>query len=180
MYYEWFRDPYERAYVRSARVESLDDRIAHITEKILEGRADPFVRKLAIEAVRHVPPRDWLGEVRAIWDFVTSNVRYTLDPYLRDMYQRARRTLQLGGGDCDDLTILMGAMLMSIGHPVALKVIDTYDGEGWNHIYLLTGIPPQRPVKWIPLDPSMPEKGMGWEMPEEYVRRSVIYVLEEV
>jgi len=172
-------DDYANAYTRAVTVRDIDERVKLIADKIREGRYDPVVRKLAAEAVRGVPARDWFGEVKAIWDFVRRNVRYTLDTYGRDFFQRARRTLQLGIGDCDDQVILMGSMLQAIGHPVLIKVIDTVGGEpGFNHVYLLTGIPPQNPVQWVPLDPTV-DRPIGWEMPSEYVRRSKIYRIKE-
>lgn len=99
MFYD-IADPYENAYTRSVYVRNLNDRIRIIVEKIKEGKRDPLVRKLAADAVRNVAPRDWLGEVAAIFEFVRQNVRYTLDVHGLDTYQRARRTLQLGIGDC--------------------------------------------------------------------------------
>jgi len=177
MFYD-IADPYENAYTRSVYVRNLNDRIRIIVEKIKEGKRDPLVRKLAADAVRNVAPRDWLGEVAAIFEFVRQNVRYTLDVHGLDTYQRARRTLQLGIGDCDDQVILLGAMLQSIGYPIALKVIESVDSDhGWNHIYLLVGVPPSAPQRWIPLDPTVSQP-MGWELPPQYVRRSAIYYVD--
>ena len=56
---------------------------------------------------------------------------------------------------------------------VRLRVVAANGKASWSHIYLLTGLPPDNPTEWMPLDPSMPEKPAGWEAPgAETVARS--------
>lgn len=76
---------------------------------------------------------------------------------------------------CDDYVIVLGSMLMAVGHPVRLRVIatrrdDTPDDKApWSHIYLLTPTTFDNPnAKWVPMwvsvDGSM-DKPLGWEAP---------------
>jgi hypothetical protein len=128
---------------------------------IRSGAKDFYVRQKAIDVLLEcgVPQKDYLGEINAVFEWVQRNVRYTKDPFKVEVLHSARRMLELRAGDCDDMAILLGAMLEAIGHPVRL---------------VLTGPTPQRPSlfthiyveawcqgQWIPLDPTMPHP-MGW------------------
>ncbi len=68
-------------------------------------------------------PKDYLGEIQALFEWVQKNVRYTKDPYRVEVLHSARRMLELRAGDCDDMTILLAAMLEAIGHPTRLVII---------------------------------------------------------
>lgn len=123
-----------------------------------------------------VAPRDWLGEVNAICDYVKHNVRYTLDTFGIDTYRTPDRTLELAIGDCDDMAALTGAALQAVGYPVWIKVVQTRGQDDFHHIYVLTGVPPQNPARIVPVDPSHPAHlGCGWE-PEGIVRERVYEV----
>lgn len=67
--------------------------------------------------------------------------------------------------NCDDGSILLGAMLRAVGYPIRLRVIQDSNSTTWSHIYLLVGTPPMGPTKWIALDWSVPGKAPGWEAP---------------
>jgi hypothetical protein len=106
-----------------------------------------------------VKPKDYRGEIKALFEWVQQNVRYTKDPVRVEMLHSPRRMLELRAGDCDDMTILLGAMLEAIGHPIQLVLAgpDPYRPLLFSHIYLEVDYKGQ----WIPLDPTMPYP-MGW------------------
>ena len=91
-----------------------------IAKLIREGSRDFYVRQRAIQIFREAgaPPKDRWGEVCALFHWVRNNVRYTRDIFRVELLHTARRMLELRAGDCDDMTILLGAMLLSTGHPV--------------------------------------------------------------
>jgi hypothetical protein len=62
-------------------------------------------------------------------------------------------------GDCDDMTILLAAMLEAIGHPTRLVIVgpDPRRPRLFSHIYLEVNLRD----RWISLDPTMPFP-MGW------------------
>jgi hypothetical protein len=128
---------------------------------IRDGAKDFYVRQKAIDILlsRGVRPKNYLGELEALFEWVQRHVRYTKDPHRVEVLHSPRRMLELRAGDCDDMTILLGAMLEAIGHPVRL---------------VLTGPDPARPLlfshiylealcqgRWIPLDSTM-QYPMGW------------------
>src|SRR5215813_1158000 len=96
--------------------------VSYIVHLVKEGAKDFCVRQRAIDILieNAVRPKDYPGEIRALFEWVKNNVRYPRDIYRVELLHSARRMLELRAGDCDDMTILLGALLMSTGHPVRL------------------------------------------------------------
>lgn len=158
-------------------VTNINSRVKHIQRLVEKGKKDPEVRAFAVKAVSQkcgdrfcIPERDYWGEVKAIFAAIRSNVRYVRDGHRVDVFHSAKRTLEFNGGDCDDYTITMGSALQSIGYPVRLRVIQTKDSPEWNHIFLLVGLPPRSPTKWVSLDASV-DKPAGWHPPHHMVAK---------
>jgi Transglutaminase-like superfamily len=136
--------------------------LKHIQALIRAGAKDFYVRQKAIDILleKAIKPKNYWGEIKALFEWMQRNVRYTKDPFRVEVLHSARRLLELRAGDCDDMTILLGSMLESIGHPVRLVVIgpDPLRPKLFSHIYLEAFHQGQ----WIPLDATMPY-AMGWE-----------------
>jgi transglutaminase-like putative cysteine protease len=67
---------------------------------------------------------------------------------------------------CDDQTILLAALLKSIGFFVKGRVISTRDNpDEWVHVYAVVGMPKDNPKKWVPLDPTFSGATPGWQYP---------------
>jgi transglutaminase-like putative cysteine protease len=137
--------------------------VAHVAALIKAGAKDFYVRQRAIDILleRGVAPKDFLGEIRALFEWVQANIRYTRDPFRVEVLHSARRMLELAAGDCDDMTIVLGSLLESIGHPVRLVVIGPTPRRPdlFTHIYLEV----RHKDRWIALDPTMPH-AMGWAL----------------
>jgi hypothetical protein len=135
--------------------------VKHIGDLIKQGAKDFHVRQTAIDILlqRAVKPKDYLGEIKALFEWVQQNIRYTKDTFRVEVLHSARRMLELRAGDCDDMTILLGAMLEAIGHPVRLLLSgpDPLRQDLFSHIYLEVFCK----GRWIPLDATMPYP-MGW------------------
>ncbi len=144
-----------KGYLGTART------VEHIKELIRAGAKDFYVRQRAIDTLleKRVKPKDYLGEIKALFEWVQRNVRYTKDPFRVEVLHSARRMLELRAGDCDDMAILLGAMLEAIGHPVRLVLVgpDPLRPRLFTHVYLEV----YHRGRWIPLDPTMPYP-MGW------------------
>lgn len=136
---------------------------------IRDGAKDFGVRQKAIEIFRvaGVAPKDRFGEIRALFEWVRRNIRYTRDIFRVELLHTARRMLELRAGDCDDMTILLGAMLMSTGHPVRLALAGFRRNKphSYSHIY------PEVDLggNWIALDATM-ERPLGWAPPALWKR----------
>jgi hypothetical protein len=135
--------------------------VEHIKGLIRAGAKDFYVRQKGIDIIleRGVTPKDYRGEIKALFEWVQQNVRYTKDPFRVEVLHSARRMLELRAGDCDDMTILLGSMLEAIGHPVRIVLAgpDPLRPHLFTHVYLEA----YDKGRWIPLDPTMPYP-MGW------------------
>jgi transglutaminase-like putative cysteine protease len=138
---------------------------ARLIAGLIRGGAKDFcVRQQAIAIFRQaqVRPKDRFGEVAALFHWVRRNVRYTRDIYRVELLHTARRMLELRAGDCDDMTILLGAMLMATGHPVRLVLVGFRPNKpnAYSHIY------PEVNVRgrWLALDATM-NRPLGWAPP---------------
>lgn len=168
------------------RSDNIDDRVGRLIHEINLGARDPNIRRIVAEVLRgrtrgkwSVPPRAWPQEVKALYDYTIQNVRYTLDPKDLELFQSPSRSLEMGIGDCDDLTILLGTLLTHAGYPVQIRVIGMRHSNTFSHVYLRVGIPPNSPRKWISLDPSREDKPMGWEFPAHKVGLHREYAVDD-
>lgn len=146
-------------------------RTAHmIGDLVLEGAKDFYVRQKAIEIFREygVRPKDRFGEVCALFDWVRKNIRFTRDIFRVELLHTARRMLELRAGDCDDLTITLGAMLVSTGHPVRLALVGFRPERphAYSHIYPEVNLN----GRWIAIDPSVQSRPMGFAPPALWKR----------
>lgn len=143
--------------------------LKHIKVLIRAGAKDFYVRQKAIDILlrKNIQQKNYLGEIKALFKWVQHNIRYTKDPFRVEMLHSAARMLQLRAGDCDDMTILLGAMLESIGHPVRLVLTgpDPKRPRLFTHIYLDVNYK----GRWISLDATMPY-AMGWA-PKTFVKK---------
>lgn len=135
--------------------------VEHVQALIRAGAKDFYVRQKAIDILleKQVKPKDYLAEIKVLFEWVQQHIRYTKDTFLVEVLHSARRMLELRAGDCDDMAILLGAMLEAIGHPVRLLLSgpDPLRQDLFTHIYLEVF----HKGRWIPLDATMPYP-MGW------------------
>jgi transglutaminase-like putative cysteine protease len=140
-----------------------------IANLIRDGAKDFCVRQKAIEIFRsyRVRPKDRFGEVCAVFDWVRRNIRYTRDIFRVELLHTAGRMLELRAGDCDDMTILLGAMLMATGHPVRLILAGfrRHKPHVYSHIYPEVNIR----GRWLAIDATMP-RPIGWAPPALWKR----------
>jgi transglutaminase-like putative cysteine protease len=141
--------------------------VEHIIRLIKEGAKDFCLRQTAIDILiqNGVRPKDYVREIETLFEWVKHNVRYTRDIYRVELLHSARRMLELRAGDCDDMTILLGAMLKAVGHPVRLALVgfNPRRKKLFTHIYLevlYKGL-------WLPLDATM-NRPIGWAPPADH------------
>lgn len=150
---------------------TIKDRVKIIQDLVWKSVQDPEMRKIALQTTKDCPERDGKCEARAIYHFIKSHVRYTGDvgpvkmghdgpTEAVDLYQSARRTLEIGGGDCDDQAILAATLLALNGMSAKLRITKPRKDAEWSHIYVTTGLPKLRPTSWLPIDTTLP--GSNW------------------
>lgn len=146
---------------------SIDERLKLIQSRVWQGVNDPRVRQLALKLTQGCGRDDGPCEAQRIFEAVKAKVRYTGDvgPVKNpktgvvegiDYYQNPMVTWEYGGGDCDDATGLIGALLAVIGHTVRLRVSSETRFADWSHIYPVTLLPKDRPGKAVAVDITLP------------------------
>lgn len=123
---------------------------------VRHGKKDLAVRGVALQLVRPLEQRDYVGEVRALHAFVRDRIRYVGDVRGVETLHSARRILQQGQGDCDDKSILLAALLESINHPTRFVAVG-FSPTHVDHVLLETRIG----RRWVPLETTEPV-GVNW------------------
>ena len=129
------------------------------------GVRDPSAARLAMSINNGATARrDYRGEAQALLSYVQQNVRYTRDPWTPDGLERVAHplvTLQSGGGDCDDLSVVLATLASSIGAAYAFRTVgtDASKPDDFQHVYVMIYVPNRG---WAAADPSF-EQPLGWE-----------------
>lgn len=165
------------SYHRPSFLGSLPSGAAGTTETLRlmrdlvhQYKSDSNVRGLALELVRPVPPKDWRGEIRAVFEYVRDNIRYTHDIAGVETLQTPPATIELEAGDCDDKSTLLAALLASVGHRTRFVAVGYRQSNDYQHVYVEAA----HGNDWIPLDATM-ARPFGWR-PRDAVARMILMV----
>lgn len=134
------------------------------------------LRNHAAALATTAPPKDFLGQAKAIYDHAVDRWRYVKDPVSKELLTFDPHALwQLvlagdgigvglgkGGGDCDCIAAAVGAELEAIGMPVRLGVTappSARPGNLFAHVFVQTKVPG---YGWVTVDPVLhPHKSFG-------------------
>lgn len=105
----------------------------------------PRVKLQAIEILNQylVEPNNYLDESFAIGDWVKNHIRYVKDADFIEQLTHPLTMLDLiyqgrARGDCDDMSLLIATLLLSIGHtPLFRAVRYKHENGPYNHIYVV-------------------------------------------
>ena len=128
------------------------------------------VRETALALISGVRQKDWVGEVRAIFDWVRDHIRYTRDINGVETLQTPLVTMELEAGDCDDKSTLLASLLESIGHPTRFVAAGYQAPNRYSHVYVETRLG----TRWVPLDATLIDKPMGSIPPAPVIARMVV------
>jgi hypothetical protein len=161
----------------AASMVSLD----YIHALAREGREDPVVRRKAFEIVRRAGVTDGRQTSRiiaAIHRWIQKHVFYMHDPSGVEMLTQARVLIEQAERgeaveDCDTFVLIEHALLNSVGVPTRSVIwkADARAPDQWSHI-TLEAFDNKRGT-WVPLDPIMKDKPIGWAPPKYYGKRVV-------
>ena len=170
-------DGYKLTHHRQAEMP-IKDRIAILQDLTAKSVRDPRMRKIALQMARHCKERDASCEAKGIYSWMKRNVRYTGDigPHALwsggpvegvDLFQSAYRTVEFGGGDCDDHAILACTAALLNGMSCKYRVTSPRRGkqDDFTHIYAMIGLPKMRPTKYVAVDTTLPGQRYGVEAP---------------
>jgi hypothetical protein len=170
--------------IRFYEAGSIDNRLRFIMDQMVKDSRDPktisevtaiFGKKCPTERGGVdwcVKAKKWDSELAMMFYAIVDpnspySVRYTRDHAYIDMFRSSDLMRRIPTGDCDDMTIRLGAWLLIMGYSVKCRIVAPAGQPGqWAHIYLMAGSPPGENTKWVPLDPTEPQHGFGWEVPK--------------
>ena len=152
------------ARVPNSRLSEIPDGNGGVKQTLLlmrqltrQGKRDIRLRTLAASIVQHLPQKNWIGEIKAIQEYVKNNIRYLRDIREVETVQTPDKTLELGYGDCDDKSTLAASLLESIGHPTRF-VACGFSPDSLSHVYVETKLG----GKWISVETTEPVD-IGWQ-----------------
>lgn len=161
-----------------------------LREIAMVGGRNPKLATFAVGIIKraNVKPRDYKGQAAALLKWVQKNIYYVNEPAER--LQDPIYTLRVGYGDCDDMIILLMALLESINLKwrfvlVAKKPNGKYvrwvEGNPlprdsslkWAHIYGMVGDNPYSPKKWFFIEPTL-SVPLGWDIVQAQGQRNLL------
>lgn len=123
------------------------------------GEKSLVVRGLTEKAVGQLFPKDYLGEIIAIGNFVHSYVYYLNDPMhvelLKDPQRLAEEILSKGfaRGDCDDIACLIATMALQVGRDAQFVAVGFNPKRPMNFSHVFTRVKEPKSGKWLVCDP---------------------------
>lgn len=136
-----------------------DDTLRLMVELSLgdRGERSALVRSLKDHIVREIQPKDYLGEILAIRNFVAEKVRYSNDALGVEQVQDPERMCEQivnhgkAVGDCDDISTLIGALCRQLGRECEYVVVGFGAPGSYSHVFVRVREPKSR--RWIVCDP---------------------------
>jgi transglutaminase-like putative cysteine protease len=135
------------------------DTLYKMREWVRASKVAAPIRDKAVSLVMYTAPKDWYGQVYAVWRFVKDNIKYIRDINDVETLHWPEQVLSQGFGDCDDHSMLIAALLESIGHPTRFVAIG-FDPDIFSHVYAETLVG----NSWIPLE-TTEDVQIGWSPP---------------
>lgn len=112
------------------------------------GKIDLALRQATLGLIFTLPPKNENSEITAIFNFVRDQIRYVRDIVGIETISTPIKVLQQRAGDCDDKTVLLAAMLETIGYPTRFVVAGYHTAGEVEHVYLQVWTQ----AGWIDLD----------------------------
>ena len=106
---------------------------------------------------------------KALYRYVRDYYSYVSDPQYQYV-QSPQETLLSGGGDCEDLALLLGEMLSAVGIHNRIVIVP---GHAYNEVWIIEEDKHSSDIEWVPLDATCKNCEYG-EIPREYQNKDYI------
>lgn len=127
-----------------------------MSQLVRQSKKSMKVRDTALRLTKDCAPKDWSCEVRVLHAFVRDRIRYVSDITDVETVATPDKILEQAAGDCDDKSVLLAALLESIGHPTRFIAIGFERGI-FSHVYIETAMG----GGWLPLE-TTEDVEAGW------------------
>ncbi len=127
-----------------------------------EGKTDWKFIQFARSLVQGCPRKDYYCELKTIFDFVKKTIRYVRDPEMVELVQSPWATMESRGGDCDDMAVIVGALMGALGASYKFVTVkaDKSRPDDWSHVYVKIFVPH---YGWVSADTSVTDFKLGDE-----------------
>lgn len=98
--------------------------------------------------------------IRALQRYVRDKISYVPDPLGQELVQTPKRTLDIKTGDCDDKSVLLASLLLSIGIPARFFAVGL-NGGPYSHVLVQA----RCGKSWVDLETILPGIEAGWSPP---------------
>ncbi len=106
--------------------------VSHMISQIKKASKNPQIQDLARTFLIFPVPE------KAIFNYVYDQVAYIPDEGEYQDIRTPQRSLRDHIGNCVDYTVLIGSLLYCLDIPFYIKVIEIEQGEGFEHVYVIT------------------------------------------
>lgn len=116
-----------------------------------------MIRRLATEITAPCGThQNWTCSIECLHAWVRDHIRFMGDVLGVETLQTPELTLETRAGDCDDQSILIASLLLSVGHPARYIAVDLGHGGGFSHVFVETPIG----AYWVAAETTVE----GWEL----------------
>lgn len=163
----WYRAP---LLAGDQGTQQTIDVMRHLVD---EASADQNFVNLAVKIVKTVPAYHDLSEVEALYNWVKHNIRFTKDPVTKEKLYPPQQLLKIKAGDCDDISMLLGAFLLALGYPARLITLAANPSQPteFSHVYVEAEVPPGS-GEWVPMDAARADSEFGVAPPTYFRKRA--------
>lgn len=155
-------------------------RVAEILKQmVLKSRESRVVRLFALKLIREkgIAPKDYMGEIEALYTFVRDEIPYRKDAAFLDTFTEAEQQIKdylfgTPSGDCDDKAVLLASLLLSVGHIPRFVLTNNIPDGKYVHIYCEVKHPKEQ--SWIALE-TTEQVELGWAPPT--YRRGLVTII---
>jgi hypothetical protein len=165
----------ERVNVPGGNDPTMRETIRRMGRAIRAASTYPPIRNHAAALATTAAPKDFLGQLNAIYDDFVDRWRYVKDPASRELLTNSPEAIWRltmagdgvgvgkgkGAGDCDCAAVALGAQLEAIGFPVRLgtTIKDRRPGRLFGHVFVQAHVPGRG---WVTVDPVLhPKNAFG-------------------
>lgn len=121
------------------------------------GEASLLVRSQTELVIGDLWPKDYVGEISAICNWVAERVRYVNDPMHVELLKDPQRLVEeiqargIARGDCDDIAGLIATMCLQVGRHAQFVVVGFGAKGQYTHVFCRVQEP--KSGTWIVCDP---------------------------
>jgi len=138
-------------------LDAMRDAVLGRVPPDFSGYQDGFVCRAAVNICAQTPGYSNRAQIAALFNFAACKIKYEPHPINQQTLQDARRTIELGTGDCVSKSVLLATLLACLGHKPYF-IAQWLDGEKASHVYVGMRLDGEE----LRLDPVASDKPMGW------------------